>query len=152
MAAVAVCIACLNGAAFAQEASVMKQGFFAPDVAIEPAVIAPANAPEAPGPHRFWDRENILLFAGTAGMSSADFAITNANLRSGGKELDPAAKVFGTSTAGLATNFAAETAGVIGVSYLFHKTGHHKLERMTSAFNISASTFAVAYDLVHKTK
>ncbi|HEX8816392.1 MAG TPA: hypothetical protein VF753_12900 [Terriglobales bacterium] len=152
VAGVAVLLACLSCAGLAQEAAVVKPGLFVPDVAIEPVAPASVSAPESTTQHGFWDRENILLFAGVAGMSSADFSITNANIKSGGRELDPAARVFGTSTAGLATNFAAETAGVVGISYLFHKTGHHKLERMASVVNISASTFAVAYDLVHKTK
>ena len=33
------------------------------------------------------------------------------------------------STTGLAVNLTGETAGVIGISYFFHETNHHKLER-----------------------
>ena len=110
---------------------------------------------EAPNPrseqtHRFWDRENSTLFAVSAGWSTADFFVTRSNLTSGGRELNPVARVFAGSTAGLAANFALETGGVIGVSYFFHKTGHHKLERATSYVNISASAGAVAYGLVHR--
>jgi hypothetical protein len=47
-------------------------------------------------------------------------------------------------------NFAGETAGVIGLSYLFHKTGHHRLERATPMLDIGASAFAVIYDLNHR--
>ena len=83
-------------------------------------------------------------------MSAADFAVTNANLQSGGRELNPVTRVFSGSTAGLAANFAGETAGVIGLSYFFHKTGHHKLERMTSVVNIGASAVAVTYGLTHR--
>ena len=59
-------------------------------------------------------------------------------------------RVFGRSTAGLAVNFVGETAGVVGLSYFFHKTGHHKLERITSMVNISASAAAVSYGLTHR--
>jgi hypothetical protein len=59
------------------------------------------------------------------------------------------ARAFGSSTAGLATNFAVETAAVIGVSYLFRKSGHHKLERAVSILNIGASAEAVSFDVVH---
>jgi hypothetical protein len=35
---------------------------------------------------------------------------------------------------------AAGTAVSIGASYLFHRTGHHKLERWTSIVHIGLST------------
>ena len=47
-------------------------------------------------------------------------------------------RVFTGSTTGLAVNFAGETAGVVAISYFFHKTEHHKLERAVSMLNISA--------------
>lgn len=83
-------------------------------------------------------------------MSAADFAATRSNLQSGGKELNPVTRVFSGSTVGLAANFAGETAAVIGLSYLFHRTGHHKLERITSMLNAGVSAGAVSYDLSHR--
>jgi hypothetical protein len=47
-------------------------------------------------------------------------------------------------------NFAGETAGVVALSYFFHKTGHHKLERAVSMVNIGSSATAVAFDLAHR--
>ena len=125
---------------------------------LRPEAMAPApmvkaafatELPQAPS-HKFWDRENRLLFAGVAASATADFAVTRANLQSGGQELNPVARVFSGSTAGLAVNFAGETAGVIGLSYLLHKTGHHKLERFVSMTDIGASAGAVAYGLGHR--
>lgn len=119
----------------------------------EPApsvTLAPVNLPEAPVQHRFLDRENSLLFATSAAFSAADFAVTRDNLRSGGRELNPITSWFTGSTAGLAVNFAGETAGVVGLSYLFHKTGHHKMERSVSMLNIGASAGAVSFDLAHR--
>ncbi len=110
----------------------------------------PATLPEAPSRHQFWDRENSVLFATSAALSSADFVLTRDNLRAGGQELNPVTRVFAGSTAGLAMNFAGETAGVVGLSYLFHKTGHHKLERAVSMLNIGASAGAVSFDLAHR--
>ena len=104
--------------------------------------------PEAPS-HRFWDKENSVLFATSAAFSTADFVITRNNLRNGGQELNPVTRVFAGSTAGLAVNFAGEAAGVVAVSYLFHKTGHHKLERAVSLVNIGSSAGAVMFDLRH---
>jgi hypothetical protein len=100
--------------------------------------------------HKFWDRENKVLFFAAAALNGADFAITRSNLQSGGRELNPVVRIFGRSTAGLAVNFAGETAGVMSVSYFFHKTGHHKLERWVSIVNISSSAGAVSYDLAHR--
>ena len=100
--------------------------------------------------HKFWDGRNKALFATVAAFSAADFVVTRNNLNSGGRELNPLTQPFAGSTAGLAVNFAGETAGVIGVSYLFHKTGHHKLERLAPLVNIGMSAFAVSYGLAHR--
>jgi hypothetical protein len=100
--------------------------------------------------HKFWDNKNKALFVAVAALSTADFAVTRLNLQHGGIELDPLTRPLAGSTAGLAVNFAAETTSVIAISYFFHKTGHHKLERITSLVNISVSGCAVGYDLMHR--
>jgi hypothetical protein len=135
-----------------------------------PTSVAQGPLPEAPTPvpaiehasafvstpqpmtseHKFWDRENKLLLVTAAALNGADFAVTRANLQSGGRELNPVVRIFGRSTAGLAVNFAGETAGVVSLSYFFHKTGHHKLERWVSLVNISSSAGAVSYGLAHR--
>jgi len=135
-----------------------------------PTVLAQGPAPNAPMPllsaepvapiqitptsetgrHKFWDKKNWALFATSAALSGADFAVTRANLQSGGRELNPMVRVFGRSTPGLAANFAGETAGLIGISYFFHKTGHHKLERAVSWINIGGSAGAVSYGLANR--
>lgn len=103
-----------------------------------------------PPEHRFWDRQNRTLFVLNGAMATADFFTTRRNLAHNGQELNPVTRMFSGSTGTLAANFALETGGAIGVSYLFHKTGHHKLERMTSYVNLGASTFAVSYGLAHR--
>lgn len=120
----------------------------APRLSTEPASTMFSTPTSFSGEHKFWDKENGVLFAASAAFSAADFAITRANLQSGGRDLNPIVRFFGPSTAGLAVNFAGETAGVIGVSYLLHKTGHHKLERVFTMVNIGSSAGAVSYDLV----
>jgi hypothetical protein len=137
-------------AVFAQEAFLAHSGPLTSDTTVEPSPVVKRILPEAPSQHSFWDRENLALFGAVAALSAADFAATRANLQNGGKELDPLTRPFGRSAAGLTVNFAGETAGVIALSYFFHKTGHHKLERLTSMINIGASTAAVAYDLTHR--
>jgi hypothetical protein len=118
--------------------------------AIAPVVRITLPAPnDKPAFHPFWDRENRTLFALNAAMAGADFYTTRRNLARNGTELNPVTRLFSGSTPGLATNFVMETGGLIGVSYLFHKTGHHRLERASSYINLGASTFAVSYGLAH---
>jgi hypothetical protein len=121
-------------------------------VAFVPAtpVVAIDTSRRSSEAHPFWDRENRILFSLTAAAATADFFVTRANLQSGGRELNPLTRPFAGSTPALATNFALETASVMGISYMFHKTGHHKLERLTSIANIGASGGAVAYGLMHR--
>jgi hypothetical protein len=116
-------------------------------VIVSPVIVTPSHRrPE----HRFWDTQNRLFFVAAAAFNGADFAVTRANLQSGGQELNPLVQGFGRSTTGLAMNFIGETAGVISLSYFLHKTGHHKLERVVCLVNIGSSAGAVAYGLAHR--
>jgi hypothetical protein len=129
-----------------------RDAYFRADAAAmppEPIVAIESSSGEVK-PHRFWDRENAVLFSAVGGMAAADFYVTHANLASGGRELNPVTRIFAGSTPALATNFALETTGVMAVSYLFHKTGHHRLERATSLFSLGSSSAAVAYDWSHR--
>jgi len=110
---------------------------------------AAAKPRETPLQHPFLDQKNRILFCAVAGLSAGDFAVTRANLANGGKELNPFTRLFTGSTAGLATNFIGETVSVVGLSYYFHRTGHHRLERLSPLLNIAASSLAVAYSLRH---
>ena len=132
------------------------------------ALLASAPLPDAPTPfveaappvtvtpsrlsteHKFWDKQNRVLLMAAAALNGADFAVTRANLQNGGQELNPVVRMFGRSNAGLAVNFVGETAGVISLTYFFHKTGHHKLERAVSLVNIVSSAGAVSFDLMHR--
>jgi hypothetical protein len=118
-----------------------------PAAFVAPSVVAPQKLRET---HPFWDRDNKILFAACGALATADFFTTRANLASGGRELNPVTRVFSGSTPGLAANFALETGGVIGLSYMFHKAGHHKLERIVSIVNMSGSAGAVVYGLTHR--
>ena len=96
--------------------------------------IAPTVNPIAPGVHPFWDRENDLLFAAVGAGRALDYAST-LNLRHRGID-----EAFLTNS--IVDNhplFAAieigATAASVGVSYIFHRTGHHRLERWTSAIH-----------------
>jgi len=138
----------LCGAAFGQQTSFLPDG----SAGLEAGFVDPASPsqslPAAPS-HRFWDRENRLLFASVAASNTLDFAVTYSNLHDGGRELNPVTRLFTANTATLALNFVGETASVMGVSYLFHRSGHHRLERLTPIVDTCISGAAVTYGLTH---
>ena len=149
----------LGGVCFGQTLSVARLGDFEDfgsggvPLASAPMVTSPViphSLLEAPKHPKFWDKQTCILFSTVAALSAADFAVTRSNLQNGGKELNPVTRLFSGSTAGLAVNFAGETAGIVGISYYLHKTGHHRLERIAPLVNIGGSSFAVGFDLSHR--
>ena len=143
-----------------QAAVIFVLSFCAVALAQEPRLVSfntvevqqPAlSLPEGPqSQHAFLDAKNRFLFSTVLAFSAADFGVTHANLSNGGKELNPMARVFGVSTPGLAANFMIEDAGVVGLSYVFHRTGHHRLERIAPLANVAASAFAIGYGIAHR--
>ena len=125
----------------------------APDKPVAQAPQSTAGAAPAAHPHpvhRFWDRENDWLFAGVGAGRALDYAST-LNLRRRGLD-----EIFLTNSivdnhplfAGIE---AAATAASIGVSYLFHRTGHHRLERWTSAIHFGVATGGAVRNYALKT-
>ena len=89
--------------------------------------------------HSFWDTQNDLLFAGVGAARTLDYFST-LNMRRRGRQ-----EIFLTNDvvdnhAGFAVIEAAATGVSIGASYLFHRYGHHKLERWTSYVHIGLAT------------
>lgn len=93
--------------------------------------------------HRFWDKENVWLFAGVGTARTLDYFST-LNMRRRGRQ-----EIFLTNDAvdnhaAFAAIEASATGVSIGAAYLFHRYGHHKLERWTSFVHIGlAGTGAV---------
>jgi hypothetical protein len=109
---------------------------------------SPANPPLAT--HRFWDRENDWLFAAVGAGRGLDYAST-LNMRRRGID-----EIFLTNS--IVDNHplfggieAAATAASIGVSYVFHRTGHHRLERWTSAIHFGVAAGGAARNYALKT-
>ena len=101
--------------------------------------------------HHFWDTANKLLFASHGVLEAVDFGITHHNLSDGGREMDSTAKVLCESgTAGQLVFFGGRMAGVIGISYLLHRTGHHKLERAFPVYASGDSAYGVGYSFAHR--
>ena len=104
--------------------------------AAKPANVTPPKVPDRPTQaHKFWDTENISLFVGVGAARMMDYASTR-HLRDQGNDewllsnsiVDNRPLFVGIELAG--------TAASVGVSYLFHRTGHHSLERWVSAVHI----------------
>src|SRR5436305_11010043 len=110
----------------------------------------PENAP-APEAHRFWDRNNVLLFSSVAVSRSLDYASTR-NMQARGREEILLPDDVVNNSAGFASLEAAGTMTSVGLSYLFHRTGHHKLERWLSIGHIGVTGFGVAWNYSLKSK
>jgi len=99
----------------------------------------PPVAP-APPPHRFWDRTNLLLFSGIAVVRGMDYASTR-NFQARGREEILLPDVVVDNSAGFASLEAAATLTSVGISYIFHHTGHHTMERWLSIGHIGVTAF-----------
>jgi len=129
----AVCLA------LAAAAGVRAQGH----VPAPPAAPAPVLAPAAPAAevprHRFADRQNAWLFAGVAAARTLDYFSTLNMRRRGRHEMLLTDEVVDNHAAFAAIE-AAGTAVTLGAAYLFHRYGHHRLERWTSRIHIGLAT------------
>ncbi|HXZ33770.1 MAG TPA: hypothetical protein VEH30_15950 [Terriglobales bacterium] len=107
--------------------------------------------PPGPPVHAFWDRENLLLFSGIAVMRGLDYASTRNFQARGRKEILLAPEVVNNSAA-FASLEAAGTMTSVGISYIFHRTGHHTLERWMSIGHISVTGFGDVRNYCLKSK
>ncbi len=111
----------------------------APPAQTKPAVAAQARSPRDVHDHRFWDRENDVLFAAVGAGRAFDYASTMNIRRRGINEVFLTNAIVDNHPlfAGIE---AAATGASIGVSYIFHRTGHHRLERWTSVVHFGIAT------------
>jgi hypothetical protein len=101
--------------------------------------------------HRFWDRENIWLFSGVAAFRVLDYTSTKNFLARGRTEVLIPDDVVNNS-AGFAALEAAGTATSVGISYVLHRTGHHKMERWLSIGHIGVTAFGDAHNYALESK
>lgn len=116
------------------------------------ATLAVEARPPMPAPtHAFWDRTNVLLFSGIAVFRGLDYASTRNFQARGRTEILLAQDVVNNSAA-FASVEAAGAATSVGISYLFHRTGHHKMERWLSIGHIGVTAFGVGWNYSLKSK
>lgn len=89
--------------------------------------------------HRFWDKTNVLLFAGVTGARFLDYASTIGMRNRGVHEWLLTDEIVDNHAA-FALIEVGGAAASVGLSYAFHKTGHHKLERAVSIIHIGVAT------------
>ena len=100
--------------------------------------------------HRFWDKENVWLFAGVGASRTLDYFST-LNLRRRHDQEILVTNDLVDNHAAFAVVEAAGTGVSIGASYLFHRYGHHKLEHWTSIVHIGLATTGAVRNYCLKT-
>jgi hypothetical protein len=133
--------------AYAQQAPPSKPEAAAGEISHLPAK-PEKNSPKPE--HRFWDKKNDWLFAGVGAARTLDYFST-LNLRRRGDQELLVTNDLVDDHAAFAVVEAAGTGVSIGASYLFHRYGHHKLERWTSIVHIGLTTTGAARNYYLKT-
>ncbi|PYX79620.1 MAG: hypothetical protein DMG70_27125 [Acidobacteria bacterium] len=116
-----------------------------------PVVASAAKVQTVPEAHQvFLDRPAGIRFSVLAGLIAADGITTQRVLSMAGtRELNPLARPFVTH--GAAGQLAASSLGYafgIGTSYFFHRTGHHKMERIFENVAIGVESACVTNNLI----
>lgn len=137
-----------GGAARAQETAKQEPSSSSITKEAPPAGKLPGN--DASQQHQFWDNENAWLFAGVGASRTLDYFSTLNMRRRGRQEIFLTNDVVDNHAA-FATIEAAATGASIGASYLFHRYGHHKLERWTSFVHIGLATTGAVRNYCLKT-
>lgn len=90
-------------------------------------------------PHKFFDRQNKIAFGTLAGLVAIDAITTQRLVNSGAAhEANPIWQPL--IHQGWPGEMAASALGfgaAVGLSYTFHRTGHHKMERMANWLTVA---------------
>ena len=111
--------------------------------AVHPGVTRSSESDLPFAPHSFLDRKNILLFSGVAVFRGLDYASTR-NMQARGREEILLPDDVVNNSAAFAAVEAGGTLASVGISYILHRSGHHKLERWMSIGHIGVTAFGVA--------
>jgi hypothetical protein len=110
-------------------------GLLAQENPATPTATPAAKSQAQAQPHKFWDAENIYLFTGVGAVRALDYASTRHLRDQGDYEWLLSNSIVDNRPLFVGIEIAG-TAASIGVSYFFHRTGHHTLERWVSVAHI----------------
>jgi hypothetical protein len=94
-----------------------------------------AVTPTPPEEHKFFDKQQMIALYVHGGVRTADTVVTCHAIANGATEV----WIPTQSCGGIAAWQAGSVGLALGVGWLFHKTGHHKLERITPWVGTGAS-------------
>ena len=98
-------------------------------------LVTPASQPQPKLEHDFWDRQQKFALVVHSGVRLADTIKTCRELAHGGREV----WIPTQSCAGIAAWNAGSVGLALGIGWLFHKYGLHRLERITPWVGTSAA-------------
>jgi hypothetical protein len=98
------------------------------------------NLTPASGAHKFFNAANIGLFSGVAAIRTLDYTSTRYFRRRGLDEALLNNRIVDNKPLFVSIEIAGTVAS-IGISYLFHATGRHKLEKLMSIGHIGIGAF-----------
>ena len=129
-------------------------------------MVASANAASTASPiliqrkrptHEFFDRQNLISFSTAAAMRAADSAYTCAvgvgtttHNADGSVTVRREDFMFVNSCHGVVLMNSAFAGVGLGGSYLLHKMGHHKLERLPNWISATLPALGIAYTATHQ--
>lgn len=90
--------------------------------------------------HKFWDKENVVLFAGVALARGFDYSSTQHFRERRVNEILLTNSIVDNKPL-FASIELAGTAASVAVSYWLHHKGHHRAERWVSIVHIGVATF-----------
>ena len=110
------------------------------------AIIAnPAPPAEAAVPHKFMDRKNLIIFSALAGARMMD-PISTWHFRSKGLHEGQLSDSFVDNKPLFVAYSGSLVAGQIATSYLFHRLGWHKAERISAMVHTGVVSEAVVHN------
>jgi hypothetical protein len=106
---------------------------------------AAVESERVPSTHKFLDLQGKIANGTNLSLATLDAVGTCRTLAAGGVEYWLPTQHCGPASASIAGGLALD----IGIAYIFHRTGHHKLERIMEIVGSADSLYGVAYTTTH---
>ena len=109
------------------------------------------DKPQPAKPHTFFDMKNVALFSTDALARSLDAQSTRSFMTNSCKCIQETSlpNYIVSSTPRMYAYSLGVSAGLVGLSYIAHKTHHHKIERIIPMVDIGYSVRNVSGNYLH---